>query len=47
MLAATHGGSVVMETTFEHRFLHVDELRKVGANIFATAGRREWVVSRV
>jgi UDP-N-acetylglucosamine 1-carboxyvinyltransferase len=33
MLATAVGASMVTETVFEHRFRHVDELRKMGANI--------------
>jgi UDP-N-acetylglucosamine 1-carboxyvinyltransferase len=42
MLATAQGASAVTETIFEHRFLHVDELRKMGANI-AVHGRTAWV----
>lgn len=33
MLSIANGTSVVIETVFENRFMHVDELRKMGANI--------------
>jgi UDP-N-acetylglucosamine 1-carboxyvinyltransferase len=33
MLSMAIGASMVTETVFEHRFRHVDELRKMGANI--------------
>jgi UDP-N-acetylglucosamine 1-carboxyvinyltransferase len=33
MLSTAVGASMVTETVFEHRFRHVDELRKMGANI--------------
>ena len=33
MLALAEGTSIVTETVFENRFMHVDELRKMGANI--------------
>ncbi len=33
MLALAQGTSIVIETVFENRFMHVDELRKMGANI--------------
>jgi UDP-N-acetylglucosamine 1-carboxyvinyltransferase len=33
MLATAAGASIIMETIFEQRFRHVDELRKMGANI--------------
>ena len=33
MLASANGGSAITETIFEQRFRHVDELRKMGADI--------------
>jgi UDP-N-acetylglucosamine 1-carboxyvinyltransferase len=42
MLATASGASAVTETIFEQRFRHVDELRKMGANI-AVRGRTAWV----
>lgn len=33
MLAIAHGTGIVSETVFENRFMHVDELRRMGANI--------------
>lgn len=33
VLALTHGSSMVCETVFENRFMHVPELLKMGANI--------------
>lgn len=33
MLAIAHGTGIVSETLFENRFMHVDELRRMGANI--------------
>jgi UDP-N-acetylglucosamine 1-carboxyvinyltransferase len=33
LLSTAVGASLVTETIFEHRFRHVDELRKIGANI--------------
>jgi len=42
MLTMARGASAVTETIFEHRFRHVDELRKMGANI-AVHGRTAWV----
>ena len=33
MLSLAKGTSVIVETVFENRFMHVDELRKMGANI--------------
>jgi hypothetical protein len=33
LLSTAVGASMVTETVFEHRFRHVDELRKMGANI--------------
>lgn len=33
MTTVAHGTSVVSETVFENRFMHVDELRRMGANI--------------
>ncbi len=33
MLTASEGTSVVMETVFENRFMHVSELNRMGANI--------------
>lgn len=33
MLTISEGTSVVTETVFENRFMHVDELRRMGANI--------------
>lgn len=33
MLTASQGTSVVMETVFENRFMHVSELNRMGANI--------------
>jgi UDP-N-acetylglucosamine 1-carboxyvinyltransferase len=42
MLATARGASAVTETIFEHRFRHVGELRKMGADI-AVHGRTSWV----
>ena len=42
MLATAKGASAITETIFEQRFWHVDELRKMGANI-AVHGRTAWV----
>jgi UDP-N-acetylglucosamine 1-carboxyvinyltransferase len=42
MLATASGASAITETIFEQRFRHVDELRKMGANI-AVRGRTAWV----
>lgn len=42
MLATASGASAITETIFEHRFRHVDELRKMGANI-TVHGRMAWV----
>jgi UDP-N-acetylglucosamine 1-carboxyvinyltransferase len=42
MLAIASGASSIRETVFERRFLHVDELRKMGANI-AVRGRTAWI----
>jgi UDP-N-acetylglucosamine 1-carboxyvinyltransferase len=42
MLAVARGASAITETIFEQRFRHVDELRKMGANI-AVRGRTAWV----
>jgi UDP-N-acetylglucosamine 1-carboxyvinyltransferase len=42
MLATASGASAITETIFEHRFRHVDELRKMGANI-TVHGRTAWV----
>ena len=42
MLATARGASAISETIFEHRFRHVDELRKMGANI-AVRGQMAWV----
>lgn len=33
MLSLAKGTSMIVETVFENRFMHVDELRKMGANI--------------
>lgn len=33
MTTVSHGTSVVSETVFENRFMHVDELKRMGANI--------------
>jgi len=33
MTTISHGTSVVSETVFENRFMHVDELKRMGANI--------------
>jgi UDP-N-acetylglucosamine 1-carboxyvinyltransferase len=33
LLAAAEGASMVTETIFENRFMHVPELRRMGANI--------------
>jgi len=33
MTAISHGTSVVSETVFENRFMHVDELKRMGSNI--------------
>jgi len=42
MLATAKGASAITETIFEQRFRHLDELRKMGANI-AVHGRTAWV----
>ncbi|MCW3476325.1 UDP-N-acetylglucosamine 1-carboxyvinyltransferase [Limobrevibacterium gyesilva] len=42
MLTTARGASAITETIFEQRFRHVDELRKMGANI-AIRGRTAWV----
>ncbi|MEI9985792.1 MAG: UDP-N-acetylglucosamine 1-carboxyvinyltransferase [Aliidongia sp.] len=42
MLATAEGASAITETIFEQRFRHVDELRKMGANI-SIHGRTAWV----
>ncbi len=42
MLATARGASAITETIFEQRFRHVDELRKMGANI-TVHGRTAWV----
>lgn len=42
MLATAKGASGITETIFEQRFRHVDELRKMGANI-SVRGRTAWV----
>ena len=33
LLTTAHGSSVVIETVFENRFMHVRELNKLGASI--------------
>jgi UDP-N-acetylglucosamine 1-carboxyvinyltransferase len=33
LLAVTPGTSIIVETVFENRFMHVNELRQMGANI--------------
>jgi UDP-N-acetylglucosamine 1-carboxyvinyltransferase len=33
LLASVEGTSVIVETIFENRFMHVPELRRMGANI--------------
>ncbi len=42
MLTTAKGASAITETIFEQRFRHVDELRKMGANI-TVHGRTAWV----
>lgn len=42
MLATARGASAITENIFEQRFRHVDELRKMGANI-SIRGRTAWV----
>lgn len=42
MLATARGASAITETIFEQRFRHVDELRKMSANI-AVHGSTAWV----
>ncbi len=42
MLTTAKGASAVTETIFEQRFRHVDELRRMGANI-TVHGRTAWV----
>ena len=42
MLTTAQGASAITETIFEQRFRHVDELRKMGANI-TVRGRTAWV----
>jgi len=33
LMTVTHGTSVITETVFENRFMHVDELKRMGASI--------------
>lgn len=33
MLTIADGSGIVSETVFENRFMHVDELKRMGANI--------------
>ncbi|MPN30373.1 UDP-N-acetylglucosamine 1-carboxyvinyltransferase [bioreactor metagenome] len=33
MMTIAHGTSIVSETVFENRFMHVDELKRMGAEI--------------
>lgn len=42
LLSAAAGASAITETIFEQRFRHVDELRKMGADI-TVRGRTAWV----
>jgi UDP-N-acetylglucosamine 1-carboxyvinyltransferase len=42
LLSTATGASAITETIFEQRFRHVDELRKMGANI-SVHGRTAWV----
>jgi UDP-N-acetylglucosamine 1-carboxyvinyltransferase len=41
-LATVDGSSVVLETVFENRFMHIDELNKMGAKI-REDGRRAYI----
>lgn len=43
LMSVAEGTSVITETIFENRFMHADELRKMGANI-KTDGRNAIVV---
>jgi UDP-N-acetylglucosamine 1-carboxyvinyltransferase len=42
LLTTANGASAIIETIFEQRFKHVDELRKMGANI-VVQGRTAFV----
>lgn len=42
MLALSKGTAKVTETVFENRFMHVDELKRMGANI-RVEGRTAWI----
>ena len=39
MMCIADGQSSVLETVFENRFMHVDELLRMGANIKTSGGR--------
>ena len=39
LLAGVEGTSVIVETIFENRFMHVNELRRMGADIKSKGGR--------
>lgn len=39
MMCIAKGQSSVLETVFENRFMHVDELLRMGANIKTSGGR--------
>jgi UDP-N-acetylglucosamine 1-carboxyvinyltransferase len=41
-LTTVHGSSVILETVFENRFMHIDELNKMGAKI-REDGRRAYI----
>ena len=39
LMCVAQGASMITETIFEHRFMHVPELRRMGANITVTMPR--------
>ena len=41
MLTVADGTSIITETVFENRFMHVDELKRMGADI-KIEGRARW-----
>ena len=41
MMTVADGASMITETIFENRFMHVPELRRMGANI-TVQGARHW-----
>jgi UDP-N-acetylglucosamine 1-carboxyvinyltransferase len=44
LMTQAEGIAIVVETIFENRFMHAQELARMGANIRLEGGRRSWRV---